>query len=123
MTESDRELLEMAAKASGFDFVQWTSGAWTFGEKTECRPEGGDVWNPLVDDGDALRLACHLEIDILFTHDDVEAIATQYAQAEDQELISPWACENFKKQDKATAAKRAIVRTAAAIQKQKPEPQ
>ena len=58
----DKELLELAAKAAQMDAIVWTSGAWTFGEKTECRPGSADIWNPLTDDGDALRLALRLEM-------------------------------------------------------------
>jgi hypothetical protein len=52
----DRELLKFAAEAAGFDY----------------RPECGAIvvdgvparWNPLEDDGDALRLAVHLNISV-----------------------------------------------------------
>ena len=45
MTEqTDRELLEMAAKAVGLPWERWVE-------------EGNDSWNPLTDDGDALWLA------------------------------------------------------------------
>ena len=52
---TDRELLELAAKAAGIAFEF-------------CRPElggclaGGRWWNPLTDDGDALRLAVKLRL-------------------------------------------------------------
>jgi hypothetical protein len=116
MTDYDRKMIELAATAAGYKIARWTDDNDALLLVGVQKP-----WNPLVDEHDAFLLCCHLEIDILFTHDDVEAIATQYAQPEDQELISPWACENFQKQDKATAAKRAIVRAAAAIQGQKKE--
>ena len=52
---SDRELLGLAAKAAGidvnFDATQWDR-FWING--------GGGFWNPLTDDGDALRLAVAL---------------------------------------------------------------
>lgn len=44
---TDRELLELAAKAAGYDLLV------------------RDNWNPLTDDGDALRLAVKLQIDVL----------------------------------------------------------
>ena len=47
----DRELLELAAKAAGM-----RPGTWFDGWNDEGR-ETGDLWNPLTDDGDALRLA------------------------------------------------------------------
>ncbi len=67
---SDRELLELSAKAAGFE-IEFTSGTWTFGEKTECRIAGDDMWNPLTDDGDALRLAVKLKIDVKHYDDHV----------------------------------------------------
>ena len=52
---NDRELLEYAAKAAGIGWDLY-EGEWY----------GGGVspnWNPLTDDGDALRLAVKLAID------------------------------------------------------------
>jgi hypothetical protein len=50
---TDRELLELAAKAAGIGPISWIE---TDGTKivTNLR------WNPLTDDGDALRLAVKL---------------------------------------------------------------
>jgi hypothetical protein len=62
---SDRELLELAAKAAGYE---WTG---YFGDdEVECQyfdiGLGEEVvpWNPLTDDGDALRLAVKLVIGV-----------------------------------------------------------
>ena len=55
---SDRELLEAAAKAAGID-IEWQSGAWAHNNETGCE------WNPLTDDGDALRLAVKLDLSSL----------------------------------------------------------
>ena len=57
---TDRELLELAAKAAGIE------AAWSDGEGLVCRNDAGYryFWNPLTDDGDALRLAVKLKIDI-----------------------------------------------------------
>jgi hypothetical protein len=49
------ELLELAAKAAGLSFWQENS------------------WNPLDDDGDALRLAVKLNIDVFFHASRVES--------------------------------------------------
>jgi hypothetical protein len=62
---SDRELLELAAKAAGIDahVTEWSS---------TVEDDEGDYlkpWNPLTDDGDALRLAVEL-----FDGDDMEVI-------------------------------------------------
>ena len=51
---TDRELLELAAKAAGVRLEEWNPtyrAYWV-----------GDWWNPLDDDGDALRLAVKLGI-------------------------------------------------------------
>jgi hypothetical protein len=49
MNETDRELLELAAKAAGIGFYK---GDYANGLDTKT-----GFWNPLTDDGDALRLA------------------------------------------------------------------
>jgi hypothetical protein len=115
---TDRELLELAAKAAGFRFF------YTYDENLSepCIEIDGfpQPWNPLARDGDALQLAVRIGIDLLFTAEDVEAVATQHARQEDQEMISPWACESWtlKPQDTYEATRRAIVRAAAEIGKE-----
>ena len=52
---TDRELLELAAKAAGYIL-----GAHSIHAHKVCL--GGVEWNPLTDDGDALRLASDLSI-------------------------------------------------------------
>ncbi|MFV1941091.1 hypothetical protein VPH49_09720 [Pseudomonas luteola] len=65
---SDRELLELAAKAAGYP-VRWYEDSLAYGqtfgiEVEPGNPCGFEVWNPLEDDGDALRLAVKLNIEI-----------------------------------------------------------
>lgn len=57
---TDRELLELAAKAIGMDIE-------FFGDENgfDCVTDEQEYWNPLTDDGDALRLSVQLHIDIL----------------------------------------------------------
>lgn len=58
---TDRELLELAAKAAGF--INWTPySTGLFVETGHSRGNTGYHWNPLTDDGDALRLAVKLNI-------------------------------------------------------------
>ena len=64
---NDRELLELAAKAAGIDLA-WDGDApkeitehWS-GNPEEPPHERAWDWNPLTDDGDALRLAAQLSI-------------------------------------------------------------
>lgn len=110
---TDGELLELAARAAGIKYTIKDGVFVAHGNKNEPPIP----WNPLDDDGDALRLAVKLGIDLLFTFEDVEAVATMHARQEDQEMISPWACESWtlKKQDPYVATRRAIVLAAAEI--------
>jgi hypothetical protein len=65
---TDRELLELAADAAGLQYdptVRYAVGLFVVPEGASCQ---GDLkrWNPLADDGDALRLAVKLELTIWF---------------------------------------------------------
>ena len=65
--ETDRELLELAAKAAEIPFD--SIGA------TGCRVpiignESGYFWIPLTDDGDALTLEIKLKLDVTYNHAD-----------------------------------------------------
>jgi len=113
---SDRELLEAAARAAGmvigFEASQcFYSEHGTYGAGMYCLNERGDIssrWNPLTDDGDALRLAALLEIDIEF-HVNVEAIAWGRWEDGEQRHV-------FQEPGLSTSAtRRAITRAAAAI--------
>ena len=53
---TDRELLELAAKAAGIDWFD--EPALQAGKGLHMK--SGPFWNPLTDDGDALRLAMNL---------------------------------------------------------------
>lgn len=96
---TDKELLELAAKAVGIDLSDATFDAW------------GDViqskWNPLIDDGEALRLAVTLKLELGFPR---EAIVWSFGRK--GEVCS----ENYSK-DLYSATRRAIVRAAAEIGK------
>jgi hypothetical protein len=93
---TDRELLELASKACGL-------------KEAKMRIEFNQ-WNPLTDDGDALRLAVKLglilgtyahyvTVDLLSPNDRIETITVWHSQTND-----PYA-----------ATRRAIVRAAAEI--------
>ena len=58
MTDTDKELLELAAKAAGIEGNQDVHGIWTQGSWEM----GGVCWNSIEDDGDALRLAVQLNL-------------------------------------------------------------
>ena len=62
---TERELLELAAKAAGieltWDCTDRLGEPWTVIKGVVCA-----YWNPLTDDGDALRLAVKLRLDTGF---------------------------------------------------------
>ena len=98
---TDRELLEMAAKAAGVP-VEWDGDGFVrpvpFKGFTNYEP-----WNPLADDGDALRLAVKSG---LWAHIGKYYVAIDGTHIEE-------ACG----QDPYAATRRAIVRAAAEIGK------
>lgn len=60
---TDRELLELAAKAAGLDYIKdcvWIEN----GFYSPLNRHERIAWNPLKDDGDAFRLAARLGIDV-----------------------------------------------------------
>lgn len=62
---NDRELLERAARAAGIELGEWMEvGVHSgFAVAYGIRP-AGVCWNPLNDEGDALRLAVQLGLEI-----------------------------------------------------------
>ena len=105
---TDRELLELAAKAAGIEFNDKRSP--TGNVALYCA--GAGWWNPLTDDGDALRLAVRLEISIMFGVHATTINCEVYDWAEDEVLIDRK--EDGRKEPYA-ATRRAIVRAAAEI--------
>lgn len=104
----DRELLELASKAAGMDYLVWTPGASPI-VPAERRINGQMHWNPIHDDGDALRLAVRLEIEIRVFN------GAAHAGKQDRS----WRTEHwFPDGDIYAATRRAIVRAAAAIGKE-----
>lgn len=93
---TDRELLELAAKAAGYPH-EWHGEIQI---ETDHEPR---KWNPLTDDGDALRLAVTLQLDIEFLNGDTHVLN---------------ACEGGP--DKLAQTRRAIVLAAAEIGKGMP---
>jgi hypothetical protein len=103
---TDRELLELAAKAAGI------VGEW----RTLSNPNGGEYdgmwirseyteWNPLTDDGDALRLAVTLGLTI-----NPYADGLFVSRNENERVIAQvWEGDRY------AATRRAIVSAAAAI--------
>lgn len=124
MTEQDRELLELAAKAAGHSLV-WGEKHKLGDDTIDCtdiayirsgQSDDGDVyWNPLTDDGDALRLAATLGIDIEWRADGRVA-AYRHANANGY----CFAALESSREDRAANVRRAIVRAAAEIGRNTP---
>lgn len=102
---NDRELLEMAARAAGIKLTNW--------QNVEHPKNSGlhgalycmsHYWNPLTDDGDALRLAVKLEMTVRNFGHLVSAMAPNQCQADE-----------YSNGDPCAATRRAIVRAAAEI--------
>ena len=110
---NDHELLRAAAKAAGIEIHESDDGTlqkrpiWAVTHFVCGQPYGESQWNPLNDDGDALRLAVKLEINILPTMEQASARNPSY---------TPWVNEDGRA-DPYAATRRAIVRAAAEIGK------
>ena len=111
---TDRELLELAAKAAEWQLCGYS---W-IGEnedddeceifesafvKTNPEQELATKWNPLTDDGDALRLAVKLHMQV--------SITTESCRAETLPVLGV----RVNDKDEMAATRRAIVKAAAAI--------
>jgi hypothetical protein len=96
MNETDRELLQFAAKAAGLDYYarSQSGGMLTYNGE----------WNPLADDGDALRLAVKLGIGMRHHVNWSQVFSLQTGVEDFHHDTDPYA-----------ATRRAIVRAAAEI--------
>ena len=107
MTDTtDRELLELAAKAGGVELGYWCPNNGAFW----C----GEYWNPLVDDGDAFRLAVKLR---MVVDTDYNGGANAGSAAVDFGEPEYGYQEGQGKPDPYAATRRAVVRAAAEIGK------
>lgn len=100
----DRKLLEQAAEAAGYtiDFEEPVNGFYVNGYDENGDPAAW--WNPLIDDGDALRLAVNFGL-LLRNRDDLaDAYSREYSKG-------------TLPKDKYAAMRRVIVRAAAEIGK------
>ena len=95
MSSSDKELLTLAAKAAGVGYAD---------KDGKFIPFVPETWNPLTDDGDALRLAVKLGMGL-----DLPTQTSVYVVVNNGQL------EYCKNKDHYAATRRAIVRAAAEI--------
>lgn len=111
---NDNKLLELAAKAAGY-VVRWYEDTLTHGptfgiEVEPGNPGGFAPWNPLTDDGDALRLAVAVGINVHV--DPLDEECNPVTVAKDFGLT---ACIERHHSDPFAATRRAITRAAAEI--------
>lgn len=108
--DQDVDLLMLAAKAAGIT-IDFPCGMYD--PMLAVKDEFGNYrwWNPIIDDGDALRLAVKLKFDIRFTEID---------GLHEVEVHGPW--DGWFSEDTGSdhyaATRRAIVRAAAEIGRQ-----
>ena len=102
---TDRELLEMAAKAA------WIVGVWHDRGQcihvTDCAGMSDIWWRPFDDDGDALRLAVDLKLQLIIYKDWVEILQDGIRLTNADSVYSAGCMRE--------TTRRAIVRAAAAI--------
>ena len=115
---TDRELLELAAKAAGYQIdgpaSKYMVQGYTFDSLLRLNEQGGhSVWNPLTDDGDALRLVVKFRMMIDF-------ITAPNSWMVGCTVAASSAGNFYEKGFTAEATRRAIVRAAAEIGKGKP---
>ena len=125
MNTSDRELLELAAKAVGLNIKGYRvdiDDSFThlvIGKKNTRERVN---WNPLTDDGDALRLAVKLRLSIDHNHiaDQQRWVAADRNGCEG--VCSPVSAveDEFEESGRAAATRRAITMAAAEIGKVMP---
>lgn len=110
---TDRELLELAAKAAGITILRsrLDDPMWRDMLLAQRHSEHAGIavgWNPLTSDGDAHQLGAKLRISVLFQHDWLMAYRADYtARERDLENVG-------------VSLRRAIVRVAAEIGKDMP---
>lgn len=107
---TDRELLELAAKAAGIRYHSYIDSE-LFGRGINIGEVDVPLWSPLDDDGDALRLAVKLGMHVVI--DNENGLVRVYCQSS----TKPEEAYGGGQQgaDPCAATRRAIVRAAAEI--------
>jgi hypothetical protein len=106
---TDRELLELAAKAAGMVLGEWHGSGYWADMRDSPYGEVARHWNPLTDDGDALRLSVKLRIDV---NHSITMVVAERDDSVDDFVVG---VAEGKSNDPYAATRRAIVRVAAAI--------
>lgn len=106
---TDKELTILAAKAAGIEHPGGDHSKHDDGRLWDCTALRW--WNPLHDDGDALRLA--VACDMTVCADGLATVSACHGYGHDKVMVTQAVCECGN--DKSAAARRAIVRAAAEI--------
>lgn len=115
---TDRELLECAAKAAGVAYHAYIDSE-LFGSGINTGELDTPLWNPLTDDGDALRLAVKLgmELTLPTKREEVTAASLWHEGALIHKM--QWLDSDAKDSDFIEAARRNITEVAAEIGKER----
>ena len=76
---TDLELLQAAAKAAGLNLNQWPGEDFWRADHKALGEHWNPRWSPLESDGDAMRLAVDLQMDMYVRAEWVEAVAPRGA--------------------------------------------
>ena len=109
---NDRELLEMAAKAVGLPECGWMGPAFMY-----VKDNTFTDWDPLTDDGDALRLAVALKLKVTIAWDNPTLVEVEWIEVFPDGTRCVRELESEQSVDVGSETRRAIVRAAAKIAK------
>lgn len=116
---TDHELLELAAKAVGLYWQGDETSRYGHFMGLSIREDdnpSGYCWNPLTDDGDALRLAVALDMQVEYLDFTGNARARTRPRHTDQDWCVEYCMSNdMTKKDPCAATRLAITRAAAEV--------
>ena len=119
---TDRELLELAAKAAGIEVHESDDGTMqrrpvlAMTHYVQGQPYSETRWDPLRDDAQAHRLAADLRIDVLWAEHSPSVVVNNDSWANESNLVE--VRESYFHSTKYEALRRAIVIAAAELAKQ-----
>ena len=120
---NEKELLEKAARASGIELQLDDDGVLLWAGDGFVLPFSSKAWNPLTDDGDALRLAVKLRISLIHEQEYMggpvlETVEATSPMREDWSRHVETECINEQGCDEMARVRLDITRAAAAMAKE-----